>query len=145
MTFDADDPVVKLCAQGMELEGEAKPAQAMALFQEAWNIAVNNVQKFTAAHYLARHQNSVEEKLGWDQTALSYALQIKDESVLAILPSLYLNIAKCHEDLDQFTVALKYYQTAADHLKDLPGSGYGDMIRKGVHAGIERMANLTSD
>ncbi|QXV63763.1 rRNA adenine methyltransferase [Mucilaginibacter sp. 21P] len=144
MKFDPDNPVVKLCAQGMELEGKAKPAEAKAIFQKAWNMAANNVEKFTAAHYLARHQDAVEEKLGWDQLALSYALEINDDSVTEVLPSLFLNIAKCHEDLGQFMVALENYHKAADHLNALPASGYSDMIKKGVHAGIERMGRATS-
>lgn len=144
MKFDPNNPVIKLCAQGMELEGKARTAEAKARFQEAWNMAADHVEKFTAAHYLARHQDAVEDKLKWDQLALSYALEIDDDSVTAVLPSLYLNIAKCHEDLSQFMVALEYYHKAANHLKALPASGYGDMIKNGVYAGIERMGRITS-
>jgi hypothetical protein len=74
MQFDPENPVNKLCVQGMMLEGEAKPAEAAALFLPAWEIAANATEKFTAAHYVARHQKSVADKLHWDETALSYAL-----------------------------------------------------------------------
>jgi hypothetical protein len=32
MLFDPENPVIKLCAEGMRLEGEGKPAKASALF-----------------------------------------------------------------------------------------------------------------
>lgn len=33
------------------------------------------LKKFAAAHYVARHQNSVADKLKWDETALQIALK----------------------------------------------------------------------
>ena len=40
----------------MELEGEAKPEEASAVFNQAWELALNDFDKFIAAHYIARHQ-----------------------------------------------------------------------------------------
>jgi len=136
MNFDQNNPVVKLCARGMELE--ATPMEALALFNEAWGIAANDVEKFTAAHYIARHQDSVNDKLKWDETALNHALQITEDSVKAILPSLYLNIGKCYEDLTNTDAALASYEAAHSFVRYLPYDGYGNMIRAGVQAGIDR-------
>ena len=81
MEFDQSNKVVQLCAKGMDLEGKGQLSEASDLFDEAWNTATNDFEKFTAAHYVARHQKSVSDKLKWDETALKHALKIKDENV----------------------------------------------------------------
>lgn len=139
MQFDPENHVNMLCAQGMMLEGEGKADEALASFTKAWDAATNDTEKFTAAHYIARHQPTTADKLNWDQIALNLALKIDTEEVKAIYPSLYLNVAKCHEDLQQFTEALKNYQAALDYASSLPNDGYGDMIRAGINNGINRV------
>jgi tetratricopeptide (TPR) repeat protein len=137
MNFDPNNPIVKLCAKGVSLEG--KPEEASRLFVQAWNEATNDAEKFIAAHYLARHQRSVEDKLKWDETALDLALNINDDSANAAYPSLYLNIAKCYEDLGKVEQARKNYDLALSFAHVLPDDGYGKMIRAGIYSGIERV------
>jgi tetratricopeptide (TPR) repeat protein len=139
MQFDPNNTIVKLCAQGMALEGEGKSEEALQLFQQAWNEATNDFEKFIAAHYVARHQNSVAEKLQWDETALDLALKINDPKMKGSYPSLYLNIAKCYEDMKDFDNARKNYQLALSYTNFLPDDGYGNMIRSGINKGIERV------
>ena len=112
MQYNQDNKVVQLCVKGMELEGQGQLREASILFNDAWNIAANDFEKFTAAHYVARHQKSILDKLNWDQIALNHALNINGEAVKETLPSLYLNIGKCYEDLNDFRNAKKYYQFA---------------------------------
>ncbi|RZJ66594.1 MAG: hypothetical protein EOO45_16020 [Flavobacterium sp.] len=46
------------------------------------------------AHYIARHQENISEKLKWDEVALEHSLKITDnDDVNSSMPSLYLNIA----------------------------------------------------
>lgn len=139
MQFDPENNINKLCAEGMNLEGEGKPEEASALFQKAWNEATNDVEKFTAAHYVARHQKNVSDKLRWDQLSLNFALSVKDEGMKTIFPSLYLNVAKCYEDLGDFTNAEKCYQSALSFTNSLPDEGYGKMIKSGIRSGLERI------
>jgi tetratricopeptide (TPR) repeat protein len=139
MQFDPENHINKLCAQGMLLEGEGKPGEASALFHQAWNDATNTTEKFTAAHYIARHQQNIEDKLTWDETALNLALEIEGEEIKAVYPSLYLNVAKCYEDLEQFDKAFENYRLALSYIHFLPDDGYGNMIRAGVSKGIERV------
>jgi rifampin ADP-ribosylating transferase len=87
MEFTQDNKIVQLCTKGMELEGQGQLTEARDLFNEAWNTATTDFEKFTAAHYVARHQQNVSDKLIWDETPLHHALQIDDESVKGILPS----------------------------------------------------------
>jgi len=52
---------------------------------------------------------------------LTFGLKIGDDSMTANYPSLYLNIAKCYEDLNDIDNAQKNYQAAlsyANHLSD---------------------------
>jgi rifampin ADP-ribosylating transferase len=139
MQFDPENPINKLCAKGMMLEGEGKPEQALLLFEQAWNEATNNTEKFTAAHYVARRQETIAGKLIWDETALNLALAINTNEIKAIYPSLYLNVAKCYEDLQEFTQAHNNYLLALNFAVFLPADGYGDMIKAGINNGINRV------
>jgi len=123
----------------MELEGQGKSEEANKLFLKAWNEASNDFEKFTAAHYVARHQKSVADKLKWDETALQLALKINDETVKGTYPSLYLNIAKCYEDLNDIVKAKENFDLALSFANFLPDNGYGNMIKNGIMKGIERL------
>jgi tetratricopeptide (TPR) repeat protein len=139
MIFDPENNVVKLCAEGMASEGLGQMEKAKLLFEQAWKEAHTDFEKFTAAHFVARHQSDTTGKLKWDETSLEMALRINHDNIKASYPSLYLNIAKCHEDLKAFSQAEWYYKQAYANLEFLPDDGYGKMIRSGVLAGIERM------
>lgn len=114
------------------------PQEARQLYEEAWDEAATNFEKFIAAHYLARVQPGTREKLFWDETALSFALLEKPEMINTYLPSLYLNIGKCYEDLGETALACSNYNSAAGFLAFLPDDGYGKMIASGVEAAIKR-------
>ena len=138
MNFDTNNNVIQLCVRGMEAEGNNIVAEQ--LFMQAWRESTNDFEKFTSAHYVARHQKTIEDKLKWDETALFFALKIKDDSIRAHYPSLYLNIAKCFEDLNDFDSARSQYQLAISYLDDLPDDAYGKLIKAGIYNGIERVS-----
>src|SRR3954470_18737261 len=110
MEFNPNNNVIKLCIQGMDMEGKDNPEEARRLFLQAWDEATNDFEKFTAAHYVARHQKNVVDKLKWDLIALDLALKMNDDKMKGSYPSLYLNIAKCYEDLHDFENAKINYQ-----------------------------------
>jgi rifampin ADP-ribosylating transferase len=139
MEFDPNNKIVKLCAQGMEMEGRGKAEEASKLFLQAWNEATNDFEKFTAAHYVARHQKNVNDKLIWDETALLLAQKINNDTVNGAFPSLYLNIAKCYEDLKDLDNAKRNYDLAHSLVNLLPDNGYGTMIKAGIIKGLERV------
>jgi len=122
------------------MEVKLKHGEAKLLFLQAWSEASTDLEKFAAAHYVARHQASVQEKLNWDETALTFALKINDEGMKANYPSLYLNIAKCYEDLEDFDKAQKNYRLALSYVEHLVVNGYGQMIRSGIENGIKRLS-----
>jgi rifampin ADP-ribosylating transferase len=100
MEFNPNNNIIKLCIEGMSMEEKNKPEEAGKLFLQGWNEATNDFEKFLAAHYVARHQKNVSDKLKWLKTALQFALKTNDESVKGAFPSLYSNIAKCYEELN---------------------------------------------
>lgn len=119
MEFNPNNKVVKLCIQGMAMEEKGKAEEASQLFFEAWNEATNDFEKFIAAHYVARQQKNVSDKLKWLETTLQFALKINDDTVTSAFPALYLNIAKCYEDLSGPANAKKNYELATS-FKDNP-------------------------
>ncbi|GGH23528.1 NAD(+)--rifampin ADP-ribosyltransferase [Sphingobacterium alkalisoli] len=121
MEFSPFNNVVKRCLQGMEMEEKGKPEEASKLFLQGWHEATNDFEKFLAAHYVARHQKHVSDKLHWLETTLQFALKINDDAVKSAFPSLYLNIAKCYEDLnnaekakENFDLAMSYKYNPSD-------------------------------
>ena len=105
----------------MDMEEKGKPDEAWKLFHQAWEEATNDFEKFIAAHYIARHQKNVSDKLKWFETSLQFALKINDDTVESAFPSLYLNIAKCYEDLNEPDNAKKNYDLATS-FKEKPSA-----------------------
>ena len=119
MEFNQNNNIVRLCLQGIGMEGQGKPAEANKLFLQAWNEATYDFEKFISAHYVARHQKNISDKLKWLETALQIALKINDDTVYSAFPMLYSSIANCHEDLSHPDQAKKNYELATS-FKDKP-------------------------
>lgn len=116
MHFSPTNPIVRLCIQGMALEDQHQPEEALKVFLQAWNEAGNDFEKYLTAHYVARRQTNVADCLKWLQTALEFALKMKDDlSVTSALPALYANIAKCYEELGDTANAKKHAEWSAMH------------------------------
>ncbi len=113
MEFNPSNNVIKLCVQGMDMEGRGRPEEAIKLFVQAWDEATNDFEKFTAAYYVARHQESVPERLEWLQKALQFALEIDDETVRAAFPAVYTKIAECYDELHDLDKAKVNRELAA--------------------------------
>lgn len=50
MEFNQNNKVIPLCGKGMELEGKGQHSDAGVLFNEEWNLAITDFEKFAAAH-----------------------------------------------------------------------------------------------
>lgn len=112
--MDLDNPVIRLCIEGTQAEFEGRTEIACALYQQAWAAAANDYEVCIAAHYMARFQDSPEERLRWNRIALERADAVNDDSVRNFYPSLYLNLGCSHELLGNQTEAKKYYDLAAE-------------------------------
>jgi hypothetical protein len=106
---DPDNPVVRLCARGMQAECEGRNDVARRLYEQAWTEGTDDYDACIAAHRLAQHQDS----LRWNQVALNHADTVGDERVRGFYPSLYLHRGHAHEQLCDRDQATKYHQLAA--------------------------------
>lgn len=123
MEFDPSNNVVKICLKAMAMEEITRTEEAGKLFLQAWNEAIYDFEKFISAHFLARYQKNALDKLKWLEITLQTALRINDDTVKSAFPSLYLNIAKCYEDLGDPEKSKKNNEIAAS-FRDKP-SGKG--------------------
>jgi tetratricopeptide (TPR) repeat protein len=141
MTHDPGNIVVKLCAEGMAKEAKGLMEEAERCFRRAWDAADDDFEAFTAAHFLARHQDGPTARLRWNLEALTRADRIADRALDIHLPSLHLNVAKCHEELGDLRSAVRHYSIAAEKSGVLGNGGYADMVRSGIAAGLKRSSN----
>jgi tetratricopeptide (TPR) repeat protein len=138
--MDANNPVVRLCAEGMQLEKAGRREQAALIFARAWQQSTDDFEKCIAAHYVARVQSTPAENLRWNLESLEHADALDDERVLGFYPSLYLNIGWAHEDLGDRDEARKYYELAASRLEYVPEGSYRETVRDGIERGLQRVA-----
>ncbi len=136
--IDPDNPVVRLCAEGIAAEGQSRHADAAALYREAWAIHTDDYEACIAAHYLAREQETLQEALTWNQAALDHALLVEEDRIAGFLPSLYLNLGWSHEVLEDRVSARACYLEGAARVAGLPAGGYTDVVRDGIDRGLAR-------
>ena len=108
--FDPNNVVIKLCMSGMGLEDSGNTEDAITMFHKAWHDATDDYERFIAAYHLARQQKSITDKLKWMEASLQCALKINDDNVKSAYPMLYLNIAKCYEELCDSDNAERNYE-----------------------------------
>ena len=108
--FDSNNVVIRLCMSGMRLEDSGDIEDAITMFCKAWHEATDDYERFIAAYYLARQQKSITDKLKWMETSLQCALNINDDNVKSAYSTLYLNIAKCYEELCDSDNAKRNYE-----------------------------------
>lgn len=136
--IDPENPVVRLCAEGIAAEGQGRHEDAVALYREAWAIHSDDYEACIAAHYLAREQESLQESLQWNQAALDHALMVDEERIAEFLPSLYLNLGWSHEVLGDPVKARACYLEGAARVAGLPAGAYTDVVCDGIARGLER-------
>jgi hypothetical protein len=140
--MDPNNLVVKLCVAGISEEMAGRRNEAAKLYQGAWDCRSNDCDACVAAHYVARLQATPEQTLHWNSEALRFAESAKDSELLQFFPSLYLNLGKSHEDLKNLDDAKKFYLLAREAAGVLPDGEYAATVKRGIHAGLERVASI---
>jgi hypothetical protein len=113
--FDPNNVVIKLCLRGMSMEDSGNIEDATTMFHQAWHEATDDYERFIAAYHLARQQKSITDKLKWLETSLQCALKINDDNVKSAYSTLYVNIAKCYEELCDSDNAKRNYELSNLH------------------------------
>jgi hypothetical protein len=144
--YDCDvnpnNPVVKLCVEGMKAEFEGRASDALACFTQAWELRKDDFDGCIAAHYVARHQRTPEEMRYWNLESLKLADAVNDERVQEFYPSLYLNLGKSEEDLGNREAAKRYYELARTKCSALAlaEGRYTDVLRDGIARALDRVS-----
>jgi len=136
---DPNNPVVRLCTEGMLAESEGRQSDARRLFLEAWNARVDDYDGCVAAHYLARHQDSAAEILAWNLTAWRCAQAVPDGRAGAFQPSLLLNLGHSYETLGDESQARRCFEEAKARIGDVPAGDYLEMLADGVARALSRI------
>jgi hypothetical protein len=123
MSFDPHNPIIILCVQGMAMEEKGNTEHAGNLFMQAWNDATDDLEKYLAAYFVAKHEVNVSEKLKWFTRSLEHALKLNDSSVQSAYPTLYTHIAKCYEALNNDAQAKKNDALAASFVGNPTDNG----------------------
>ncbi|RKG73916.1 tetratricopeptide repeat protein [Corallococcus terminator] len=138
--MDPENPVVKLCGQGMQAEAARRHEEARECFQRAWDVATDDYEACIAAHYLARHQPTPEDTRHWNQVSLDRARAVDDDRVRSFFASLHLNLGRCAEDRGDFATARAHYQQAVEALPHVPEGPYRNVVEQGLGAALARVA-----
>jgi tetratricopeptide (TPR) repeat protein len=137
MEIDPNNPVVKLCAEGIAAEMAGRATEATALYQQAWEIQADDYDVCIVAHYMARVQSGAAEVLRWNQVALHHADALAEpKRVEAFYPSLHLNLGKSYEDMGNAAEARKFYELAERGAATLPDGRLTAMVRRGAAEGL---------
>lgn len=138
MLFDLDNPVVRLCSAGMQVDGE--PEKARALFEQAWNARRDDFDASIAAHFVARHQATAEATREWNERALRHAEAVTDERVATLFPSLYLNLAESYRVEGRVEEAEALVQRGLQSIKQLDADdGYLQFVQGGLERLLQRL------
>ncbi|MEP6620919.1 MAG: hypothetical protein ABJE47_16460 [bacterium] len=142
MNIDPTNPVVALCAAGMVIDGDA--AAAHRLFEQAWAARQDDYDASIAAHFLARHQPTMEDRVHWNTVAAQHAESVTDGRTLEFKASLYLNLAdSCFAIGDRVTAATAL-DTARTHVLALTDGGYRAFVERGIAGLQSRLATIES-
>ena len=138
MQLDPDNPVVALCAAGMQVEGT--PAEARPLFEQAWAARRNDYEASIAAHFLARHQPTAADTLKWNLIAVRHAEAVLHGAAAELMASLYLNLGDSYLAVGERERASVAVERATAGLTALPAGGYRAFVESGIHGLRQRIA-----
>lgn len=113
--FDPSNNVIKLCVMGMSLEDSGNAEEAKKTFQQAWDEAADDYEKFIAAYHFAHRQKDITDKLKWLETSLQCARNINDENVKSAYTTLYADISGCYKELHDSDNARKYTELSESY------------------------------
>lgn len=137
--IDPENPVVRLCAKGIETEMSGEREEARKLYSEAWQMSADAYEACIAAHYVARVQDKPEDTLRWNRIALDKADAVQDRDISGFYPSLLLNLGKSLEDLSRFKEAAQFYRDASVKLAGMPDTPYIRYTANGIRAALARV------
>lgn len=138
MNIDPENPVIKLCAEGVMAEMQRDFEAAAVLYGRAWALQGNDYEACIVAHYMARIQANPEDILHWNLEALRHADMVADGSVAPFYPSLYLNAGRAYEELGRAWEARQCYEQGMAKAYILPDTELGKITRDALERALLR-------
>ena len=138
--IDPANPVVALCVAGMAIEGDTDAARH--LFEQAWAARQDDYDASIAAHFLARHQPTVEARVRWNALAAHHADCVTDGRTREFKASLYLNLSDAYVSAGDLSAAHGALAAAIAGVVDLPDGGYRTFVERGIADLQLRVANV---
>lgn len=138
--MDPNNHVVKLCAEGMQAEADGRLDEAKALYDQAWADHDTDLEACIAAHYVARHQQDLEDELRWNKVALERADNVDGDLVGGFYASLHLNMGHSYEKRGDVEAARDHLRQARDHLGAVPDGSYKEIVRRGIKNALTRIS-----
>ena len=136
--IDGDSVVARLCAAGMEVDGD--PVAASALFRQAWDARHDDYVAAIAAHFVARHQPTLDDALHWNRGAVVHAEAVTDARARPLRASLSLTLADSHLALGHSAQAAIAAEQGVAALQFLPADGYRDFVSHALQRVRARIA-----
>lgn len=140
--IDPNNPVVALCAAGMQLEGT--PEDARRCFEQAWAARRDDYDASIAAHFLARHQPTAADTLRWNGLAVRHAEGVTDGRAAVLMASLYLNLGDSYANVGELDAAAAAADKAGAGLIALPSDGYRYFVEMGIRRLKQRLVSATT-
>jgi hypothetical protein len=137
--IDPNNPVARLCAEGVAAETSGDLSTARDRYESAWRLRSDAYEAAIAAHFLARAQRDLQERHHWNAVALRSADAAGDERVASFYPSLHLNMGRSCEDIGDLVGALRHYRLARERLDSLSDTPYAAAVRRGIESAEHRM------
>jgi len=129
-----------LAAVGEAQTGDRTSGRDGLLACWARTTAVEHAYRCVLAHYLADLQDSLDEEVAWDRTALEEFAHLQGDALTAVgipdvadlAPSLHLNLGDGYLRQGRLSDASEQLQQGQADVAVLADDGYGRMIRDGL-------------
>lgn len=148
------DPMMVRVGEGIGLSQRGERGAARAVLDGVWHDIGGDdgdpVHRCAAAHALADLQDDAADELRWDLRALAAAEAMTDEqaaraglgiSVLALYPSLHLNLADSYRRVGELGLAREHLAYGRRACVILADDGYRAMIEGGLDRLEARLAD----
>lgn len=113
MEFNPTNKIIKYCLQGKQLEEQGKPDEARFIYKQALTEASNKYEEFLATHFISGVQQNTNDKLILLKKALALAQEVNEIAINSAIPALYVNIASCYAQLNDYENENIYLKLAA--------------------------------
>ncbi|OEJ32967.1 hypothetical protein [Streptomyces subrutilus] len=134
------DAIGRAVTEGRAGETAAARQKLLGLWA-AIGVTGDPLHRCSLAHYLADLYEDPAQALAWDVRALDAADAVTEQRVqehdaglhiAGFYPSLHLNLADGYRRLGSFEAAAEHISAAAARATGLPGTPYGDLLRRAI-------------